>query len=171
MFTISRFVANVTTFPSAFYFDLYLYSPKPQVLHVFVQHFENFFENGGAAHGLPEMPQRKCKCADGNGNEAQPQAPRDHLVASHRLVVGADLVALLHRPRHHRADFCAEALQDKIEAQVRMCLSELRPSLGGLMGTPRHRATDDGACRRMHVPCLVATPTYTARCRFVNCQM
>ena len=72
------------------------------------------------------LRKRKRKRPNRDRNRTEEQAPRCCLVAVHRLVVGAYLVAVLHYPRADYQDFCAEEAETKATSQDCMCVPELR---------------------------------------------
>lgn len=81
---------------------------------------------GGKQNEVSCLRKRKCERTDRNGNRIEKQAPRCCLVAVHRLVVGAYLVAVLHYPRADYQDFCAEETEAKATPQFYVRLPELR---------------------------------------------
>ena len=72
------------------------------------------------------MRKWKRKRPNRDRNRTEEQAPRCFLVAVHRLVVGAYMVAVLHYPRADYQDFCAEETEAKATPQVYVRLPELR---------------------------------------------
>ena len=82
---------------------------------------------------MSEVRKRKCKCADGNGNQSENGPSRLVLVAVHRLVVVAYQMACVHNPGLDRQNFCPEEVQNKNQASLHVRLPELRAPLESMI--------------------------------------
>lgn len=90
------------------------------------------------------MWQRECDSNRCHRAAVGGKAPWDHLVVVHRLLVGANQVAVPDGPRLDRKDFCTEEAQNQNKAENRVRLPELRIPLERIKKRIRPCFTDRG---------------------------